>query len=100
MKFKIKLQSVSDVITNSSSEIYTIKTNVGAQFLRNWWNSKLLTLGYTQEQIDEDDSIGGCIYEDGDGYLVLSYSVMCNVDESISAILRAEFGAYNVSVDN
>lgn len=99
MKFKILIQSTSDVITNSSSEIYTIKTNIGAQYLREWWDRKLLSLGYSQKEIDDDDTISGYIYE-GDGYLTLSYSVMCNVDESISGILRAEFGKYNVEVSD
>ncbi len=35
--YKIMLQSASDIITNSSSEIYTIKSGVGEDFLRSWW---------------------------------------------------------------
>lgn len=39
--YKIMLQSASDIITNSSSEIYTIKSGVGEDFLRSWWDAKL-----------------------------------------------------------
>lgn len=36
MRFGILVQTFSDVITNSSSEIYTIKSDIGADYLREW----------------------------------------------------------------
>lgn len=98
MRYIVTLQSVSDVITNSSSEIYSIQTSVGETFLREWWDRKLLSLGYSQEEINTDDSIRGYIYEE-DGCLILSYPVMCNIEEDIRSILQAEFGKHNVEAE-
>lgn len=95
MKFKILVQTFSDVITNSSSEIYTIKSDIDVDYLREWWNNKLLSLGYSEEEIKNDDTIGGDIYS-GENCIVLSYAVMCNVSENILKILTSKFGAANV----
>lgn len=96
MRFKILVQTFSDVITNSSSEIYTIKSDIGVDYLREWWDNKLRSLGYSEEEIKNDDTIGGDIYS-GENCIVLSYAVMCNVSENILKILASEFGEFNIN---
>jgi hypothetical protein len=96
--YKIMLQSASDIITNSSSEIYTIKSGVGEDFLRSWWDAKLKELGYSPKDIADDEFIAGRIYEEN-GYLVLSYPIMCNISEDIFDILLKRFGAKNVKCE-
>lgn len=96
--YKIILQSASDVITNSSSEIYTIKSRVGEKFLRSWWDAKLKELGYAPEDIADDEFIAGRIYEE-DGYLVLSYPILCNISEDIFNILSEQFGDKNIKCE-
>lgn len=96
MRFEILVQTFSDVITNSSSEIYTIKSDIGVDYLREWWDNKLLSLGYSEEEIKNDSTIGGDIYSD-ENCIVLSYAVMCNVSENILEILASKFGKSNIN---
>lgn len=96
--YKIMLQSASDIITNSSSEIYTIKSGVGEDFLRSWWDAKLKELGYSPKDIADDEFIAGRICEEN-GHLVLSYPIMCNISEDIFDILSKQFGAKNVKCE-
>lgn len=94
-KIKIKVQSVSDVITNSSSEIYQIKSDIDVFMFRDLWDDVLTEWGYTKEEIQADDTVGGVIYKE-DGYLILSYSSVCNLDQCVFDKLRDIFGNENV----
>lgn len=71
-RFKVNIQSVSDIITNSSSEIFSIRTDVSPETFREVWNKILKKWGYNIE----DDTILGDIYEESPGELILSY-VQC-----------------------
>jgi hypothetical protein len=93
--FKIKVQSVSDIITNSSSEVYQIKTNVPWLMFREMWDSILRSWGESEESIKNDETISGIIREE-DGYLILAYDIVCNVDHSIFGKLVELFGEENV----
>ena len=93
--FKIKVQSVSDIITNSSSEVYQIKTNVPWLMFREMWDSILRSWGESEEDIKNDETISGIIREEN-GYIILDYSVVCNVDHSIFGKLVELFGEENV----
>ena len=94
-EFKIKLQSVSDIITNSSSEIYQIKSDIPVYFFRDIWNNILKHWGYSEEEINDDCTISGIITENN-GYITLSYDIMCNINENIEEKLVELFGRENV----
>ena len=94
-RFKVNIQSVSDIITNSSSEIFSIRTDVSPETFREVWNKILKKWGYNIE--DDDDTILVDIYEESPGELILSYPVMCNVGEDISSILKLIFGSQNIT---
>lgn len=93
--FKIKIQGVSDIITNSSSEIYQIKSNIPVEFFREIWDNILRNWGYTEEDIESDSTISGHIREEND-YIILDYSIMCNINESVEEKLIELFGSNNV----
>lgn len=93
--FKIRIQSVSDIITNSSSEIYQIKSNIPVYYFREIWDSILRNWGYSEEDIENDSTISGIIREEGE-YIILDYSIMCNLNESVEGKLAELFGSENV----
>lgn len=95
MKYIINIQSVSDIITNSSSETFTINTDASVGLVREWFNNVLRNWGYSNQQIERDSSIGGCIYE-RNGKIHIDYDIICNVDESIYDVLTKAFGENNV----
>lgn len=99
MKYCIKVQSVSDIITNSSSEVFTVQTQVDVDIIRDWFYNTLRIWGYSDEAISQDDSIGGWIYEREPGVVVISYGIMCNIEESIEDLLIATFGKENVEAE-
>ena len=63
------------------------------------WDAKLLELGYSKEDVEENETIRGEIYMEG-GYLYLDYPVLCNVDQDIKTILDGWFGSENVVSDS
>ena len=95
-KFLIRIQSVSDIITNSSSEIYQIKSDITETMFREIWNSVLRDWGYSEEDIENDDTIYGIIRRKDDEYIILDYSIMCNLDFDAFDKLRDIFGTENV----
>ena len=94
-KFAIKIQSLSDLITNSSSEVYRIKSNVETWMFREMWDGILKNWGYSEEEIRDDSTISGDIRREGD-YIILDYSIMCNLDYSAEEKLNEIFGKENV----
>lgn len=99
MKYRISIQSVSDIITNSSSEVFTVHTGTPAEVIADWFRTRLRRWGYSEDEIRGDDTIGGHIYQEKPGVVVISYSVMCNVGEDIYSLLAATFGHENVQAD-
>lgn len=99
MKYRINIQSVSDIITNSSSEVFTIHTGTPAEIIEDWFHTCLQRWGYSEDEISYDSTIRGNIYQEGPGVVVISYGVMCNVNESIYELLANTFGNENVEVD-
>jgi hypothetical protein len=61
------------------------------------WNKKLLELGYSQREIEEDETISGEIYMEN-GVLFLDYPVLCNVND-VEKYLYEWFGGENVESD-
>ena len=94
-EFKVKIQSASDIITNSSSEVYQIKTDIPWLTFREMWDSILRSWGESEEDVRGDETISGIIREE-DGYLILAYDIVCNVDEDIFGKLKELFGEENV----
>lgn len=95
-KFLIRIQSVSDIITNSSSEIYQIKSDITETMFREIWNSVLRDWGYSEKDIENDDTIYGIIRRKDNDYIILDYSIMCNLDFDALDKLRDIFGTENV----
>ena len=95
-KFLIRIQSVSDIITNSSSEIYQIKSDITETMFREIWDSVLRDWGYSEEDIKNDDTIYGIIRRKDNDYIILDYSIMCNLDHDALDKLRDIFGTENV----
>jgi hypothetical protein len=94
-EFRVKIQSASDIITNSSSEVYQIKTDIPWLTFREIWDSILRYWGESEEDIRGDETISGTIREE-DGYLILAYDIVCNVDGDIFGKLKELFGEENV----
>lgn len=96
MKILIKVQSASDIITNSSSEIYSIKTDTDVNIVRSLWDQILLNeYGFEKDNL-EDETIRGKIYRDKEtGNIILDYNIMCNVD-NVEDKLKEIFGKDNV----
>lgn len=99
MRYLINVQSVSDLITNSSSEVFTIQTGTPAEVIEDWFHARLKRWGYTDEEISNDSTISGNIYQEGPGVVVISYGVMCNINEDIYGLLASTFGNNNVFVE-
>lgn len=99
MKYYIKIQSVNDLITNSSSEVFTVHTGTPAEVIADWFHNYLRRWGYSEDEIFGDDTIGGHIYQKEPGVVVISYSVICNVNEDIHSLLADTFGYENVQAD-
>ena len=92
----LKVQSTSDIITNSSSEVYSIKTDTDVIIVRSLWDQILLSeYGFEKDRL-EDSTISGKIYRDEEtGNIILDYSIMCNVD-NVETKLKEIFGEDNV----
>lgn len=99
MRITIKLQSVSDIITNSSSECYTIKSRIEETQLREILDKQLAEWGYERE---ENGGFSGVydywIHREGK-YILVNWSVMCNVSENLVDFFRSIFGKDSVWVE-
>lgn len=94
----MKLTSISDVITNSSSEVYIITTSLSPEEFRAKWNDQLEEWGVFEEQYytPGDPTFLGEIYRKNEHNLVLDYSVLCNLDQDVYKKLVEWFGKDNV----
>ena len=82
MKYCINVQSVSDIITNSSSEVFTVHTGTPAEVIEDWFHTRLKRWGYSEEEIDGDSTIRGNIYQQSPGVVSnLIWSLCANVSE-------------------
>lgn len=97
----IKIQSFSDIITNSSSEIFIINTPMSKDKFENWWRKTLkeyepwyresLTNKYWH---NTDDTFG--VVEEKNGGIEVGYPVICNVGQEARKQLENKFGKENV----
>lgn len=87
----IKIKSVIDVITNSSSEVYLIRTDKSVEEFKKLWKNILLEIG----EDPSDETIFGVWFDKIDSGIQLSYPVMSNLDLSEELLIRL-FGKENV----
>ena len=86
----MKIQSMSDVITNSSSELYTVR-GVDRWDLEDAFREQLKEWGYVPGDYDCGTFDFSCFTND-DGTVEFGYCVICNVNEDIEEWLKATFG--------
>lgn len=86
MKYIINIQSMIDLITNSSSEVYTIHTTASADVVRDLLDKQLKLWGYPE---NSDDTIRGDVYEENGNIIV--YYWMCNVEENLLEFFKNIF---------
>lgn len=95
----MKIKSLVDIITNSSSECYQIKNTQGItaeEFKEKWFNELVRQGVYDKESSFATDTfLLGDIYSEDD-YLYLDYPVLCNIDFDILKVLKEWFGENNV----
>lgn len=93
MLVEAKIQSASDVITNSSSETYLIKSNIPEDTFIIVWERILTKLGYNLD----DDTHYGEVYSEGGSFRV--EFPMSNLGEDVLEALEMFFGKDNVKVE-
>ena len=94
----MKIKSLVDIITNSSSECYQIKNTQGItaeEFKEKWFNELVRQGVYDKDSSLATDTLLGDIYSEDD-YLYLDYPVLCNIDFDILKVLKEWFGESNV----
>lgn len=87
------MQSASDVITNSSSETYLIKSNIPEDTFIIVWERILTKLGYN---LDDDTHYGEVYSEEGSFRIEFP---MSNLGEDVLGVLEMFFGKDNVKVE-
>ena len=101
----MKIKSITDIITNSSSECYQIKNSeISEGKFQEMWDEELVKRGVFDESgnclVESckghfENTLRGLIYSE-DGYLYLDFPSMCNLDFSIREVLGGWFGVENV----
>lgn len=90
-KIFISIQSLSDVITNSSSEVFIIDTVMSEKYFKKIWFDMLEAHGYDLD----DRSCTGSIDKYNDT-VTIDFGCMCNLGWDIRQDLQAVFGEENV----
>lgn len=97
---KLKIKSRTDVITNSSSEVYLIKNSGSADYIRSVWQEYL-------EKHAEEWNLGDPEFPDycgvwdyyaedkPDGVVEFGYDILCNLDDCYGGLCEL-FGKENV----
>lgn len=87
----IKIKSITDVITNSSSEVYLIRTDKSIDEFKKLWRDILLEIG----EDPDDETIFGVWFDKFDSGIQLAYPVMSNLEHSEELLIRL-FGKDNI----
>nr|DAN43791.1 MAG TPA: hypothetical protein [Caudoviricetes sp.] len=95
MVITIRTQSVSDIITNSSSETFIIQTSLTEYAFTEIWENILTELGYDLK----DDTYYGSIRQNYKGFIVVDFPIICNLDEDVVRELYKYFGENNVEIE-
>lgn len=104
-RIKINIQSAGDLITNSSSECFTIKSNLPLLLFEDLWNKFLLDHNYIDSEHrfikpyngELEYTIKGETYKDEEG-LHLDFPILCNINEDLYDWLSDIFGEENITV--
>ena len=96
----LKLKSKSDVVNNSSAEVYAVKTGLSAEEVEREWYSFLESCEESKEYGTLDDPqwtgvFDATIKEKEPGVVVIDYPVLCNID-GFKDKLEELFGNENV----
>jgi len=101
-KSTLKIRSISDVITNSSDEVYAVKTQLTPEEVEKKWNEFLESCnGKPGEDYGTQDNpnwVGvydATIKEPIPGIITIDYPVLCNV-ENFKSKLEELFGKEQV----
>lgn len=92
----IKLQSTSDIITNSSSEIFQIKADIPEHTFYGIWTRLLNKFEKGWDQSGLADTYLGIFEVEGD-YIMLRFPSMCNIGYDMREALEELFGEENVT---
>lgn len=96
----LKIRSVSDVITNSSDEVYAVRTGLSAEEVEREWYSFLESCEESEEYgtLNNPQWTGvfdATIKEPIPGIITIDYPVLCNV-ENFKSKLEELFGKEQV----
>ncbi len=91
----IKIQSFTDVITNSSSELFIISTNLSEDTFKDIWINALKMFNYDLN----DETYMGEIREE-DNKIEINFPIMCNLDNNIYEWLDFTFGKDNIKIQS
>lgn len=97
MNFCVK--SVTDVITNSSSETYIIRNRGNAKLIETLWLAYLAN--FAEEHGTPENPSYSCVYngfdvtDKDDGSVELDYTVLCNVEDCYGKLCTL-FGKENI----
>lgn len=94
MVITIRTQSVSDIITNSSSETFIIQTSLNEYAFTEIWENILTELGYSLK----DRTYYGSIRQNYTGF-VIDFPIMCNLEDDVIEELYKYFGKNNVEIE-
>lgn len=94
MVITIRTQSVSDIITNSSSETFIIQTSLTEYAFADVWENILTELGYSLY----DETYYGNIKQNYTGF-VIDFPIMCNLEDDVIEELYKYFGKNNVEIE-
>ena len=100
MQIRIKIQSITDVITNSSSEIFRIKSTMDTDTFKNIWHDILRIHNYdiSEDSYSTSTYTGDYICQNGK-WIEIHFSTMCNVDQDAREHLELLFGKDNIYYD-
>lgn len=97
----ILVKSITDVITNSSSEAYTVKNSGNAGEVQDKFYEYLESLGIygTEENHEHCGLFDADFTNNPDGSVYVDYAVLCNLD-NCQGYLETVFGKENVIPDD
>ena len=101
-KSTLKIRSISDVITNSSDEVYAVRTQLPPEVVGKMWYEFLESCNGnpgedygTQDDPNWSGVYDATIREQVPGVITIDYPVLCNV-ENFRSKLEELFGESNV----
>lgn len=95
----VNLQSFSDIITNSSSELFTINSNMDLDRVKELWEKlarKHESWAFKKDSHWNGDTVIPDSIEIEDGKIVANFFCMCNIGDEMREELEQIFGEENV----